>query len=153
MARAFAIALVSAALAMASVALADDLKFSTDLSGAEEVPPRVTDGAGEAEFEAEGGRVKFELEWEDLTTPAVAAHIHCAPAGANGPVGVTLFSGAMGTEGKVTGTFIGPDPGNACGWADLDDVIAAMSSGDTYVNVHTTRFPGGEIRGQIEADN
>lgn len=53
----------------------------------------------------------------------------------------------------------GPDPGNGCGWADLDDVVAARVGGDTYVNVHTNDgvappdtgpgdFPGGEIRGQ-----
>ena len=52
-----------------------------------------------------------------------------------------------------------PDPGNGCGWIDLDDVVTALESGDTYVNVHTNDgvappdtgpgdFPGGEIRGQ-----
>jgi hypothetical protein len=58
------------------------------------------------------------------------------------------------------GTITAPDPGNACGWADLAAVLAAMGSGATYVNVHTDDgveppntgpgdFPGGEIRGQI----
>jgi hypothetical protein len=51
-----------------------------------------------------------------------------------------------------------PDPGNLCGWIDLNDVVAALESGDTYLNVHTKDeveplhrtldFPGGEIRGQ-----
>lgn len=50
-------------------------------------------------------------------------------------------------------------PGNLCGWADLDDVVTALESGNTYVNAHTNDgvappdtgpgdFPGGEIRGQ-----
>lgn len=95
---------------------------------------------------------------------AVAAHIHCGAIGVNGPVGVTLF-GAAPAGGVVNGTLAegtitAPDPGNACGWTDLAAVVAALQSGDTYVNMHTNDgvappntgpgdFPGGEIRGQV----
>jgi hypothetical protein len=59
------------------------------------------------------------------------------------------------------GTITAPDAGNACGWTDLAAVLAAINSGNTYVNVHTNDgvappntgpgdFPGGEIRGQIK---
>ena len=41
------------------------------------------------------------------------------------------------------------DSGNGCGWADLADLVAAMASGDTYVNVHTLANLPGEIRGQL----
>ncbi|MGH8914341.1 MAG: CHRD domain-containing protein, partial [Acidimicrobiia bacterium] len=82
----------------------------------------------------------------------VAAHIHCAPAGSNGGIGVTLLSETKGDEGRVEGWFRAPDEGNACGWVTLGDVLAAMVSGNAYVNVHTTNFPAGEIRGQIEVD-
>lgn len=146
------IVLLMAVLATAGVAHADELEFEAELSGAEEVPPVVTEGEGEAEFESDGTGVGFELEWEDLTTPAVAAHIHCGEAGVNGPVGVTLFVGPMGTEDKVTGTFAGPDPENRCGWEDLADVLEAMASGGAYVNIHTMQHPGGEIRGQVIED-
>ena len=93
-----------------------------------------------------------------------AAHIHCGAVGVNGPVGVTLFMGtpAGGAfDGTLAeGTIIAPDPGNACGWADVAAVLTAIQSGNTYVNVHTNDgvppantgpgdFPGGEIRGQI----
>jgi hypothetical protein len=64
---------------------------------------------------------------------------------------VTLFAGAMDTEGEVQATFTSPEPGNACGWEDLGDVLAAMATGDAYVNIHTTQHRGGEIRGQIAA--
>jgi len=144
------LAALLAALAMASAALAQDLKFETELSGAAERPePVVTEGVGEAKFESDGTSVVFELKWDDLTTPAVAAHIHCGGPEETGPVGVTLFAGAMDTEGEVEGTFTAPDPDNACGWEDLADVLGAMSTGDAYVNVHTTQHPGGEIRGQV----
>jgi Cu/Zn superoxide dismutase len=142
-----------AGLAMATAAYAQEQKFETELSGAAERPePVATDGVGDAKFESDGASVDFELKWDDLTSPAFAAHIHCGGPQEAGPVGVTLFAGEMGTEGEVKGTFTAPDPGNGCGWEDLADVLEAMASGDTYVNVHTTDHPGGEIRGQIAAD-
>ncbi len=146
------VVLLMVLIGMPQSAYADELKFEAELSGAEEVPPVATEGKGEAEFESDGTGVRFELEWEDLSTPAIMAHVHCGEVGKNGPVGVTLFVGPMGTEGKVTGTFIGPDPRNGCGWTDLSDVMDAMASGGAYVNVHTTQHTGGEIRGQVVED-
>lgn len=135
-------------------ASADNSEFEADLDPGQEVqtPAVVSDGEGEAEFTVKRNRVRFELEWEDLTSSAVAAHIHCAPAGDNGLVGVTLLAETKGTDGKVRGSFNGPDTGNACGWASLSDVLAAMVTGNAYVNVHTTNYPAGEIRGQVEID-
>jgi hypothetical protein len=130
----------------------EDLEFESNLRGKREVPPVATDGEGEAEFDVKRSKIRFELEWEDLTSPAVAAHIHCAVKGVNGPVGVTLFAGPMDTEGKVKGSFTAPDPGNPCGWATNADVLTAMISGGAYVNVHSQDFPGGEIRGQVKID-
>ena len=136
-------------------ASADSSEFEADLDPGQEFNPPVvivSDGEGEAEFKVKRNRVRFELEWDDLTSPAVAAHIHCAPAGANGPVGVTLLAETKGTHGKVRGSFAGPDAANTCGWASLSDVLAAMVTGNAYVNVHTTNYPTGEIRGQVEID-
>src|SRR5919106_1837029 len=147
-------AVLSAAVSTATVAQAAVLKFSAELTGDQERPnPVETEGEGEAKFETDGSSVDFELKWKDLTTPAFAAHIHCGGPEEAGPVGVTLFAGPpRDTEGEVTGSFTGPDPGNACGWQDLDDVLAAIENGDAYVNVHTTQFRGGEIRGQVTAE-
>jgi hypothetical protein len=145
-------AILGVVLSMASTAYAGDLKFKAELSGAEEVPPVMTEGVGEAKFESDGTSVDFELKWDDLTGTAFAGHIHCGVRGMNGPIGVTLFATAMGTEGEVQGTFTAPDPGNGCGWEDLADVIGAMATGGAYVNVHTTFRPGGEIRGQVAVD-
>jgi len=141
-------------------------KFDTHLSGGEEVPPRDTKAKGVAKFKLskDGTELDYKLTVSNIKN-VVAAHIHCEAAGVNGPVGVTLFMGTPGS-GRFSGvlargTITAPDSGNGCGWLTLADVLAAMNSGDTYVNVHTNDgvdptntgpgdFPGGEIRGQIE---
>ena len=139
--------------------------FVARLSGGQEVPARDTQARGVATFKlsADGTALTFKLNVANLDN-VVAAHIHCGGVGVNGPVGVTLFMGAPGggrVDGTLAeGTITAPDAGNLCGWADLAAVLAAMGSGNTYVNVHTNDgvdppntgpgdFPGGEIRGQV----
>ncbi|HEX9386864.1 MAG TPA: CHRD domain-containing protein [Anaerolineales bacterium] len=157
--------IVLTVLVIASVAYAASQNFAARLSGAEEVPPRDTDATGSAFFQLsdDGTRISYTVTVADIEN-VVASHIHCGAKGVNGSVGVTLFMGAPG-GGAISGTLAkgtitAPDPGNGCGWADLAAVVAAMNSGNTYVNVHTNDgvaptntgpgdFPGGEIRGQI----
>ena len=156
--------LALALLALAPSAVAGD-NFVATLSGGQEVPARATQARGVATFKLreDGAALRFKVNAANIDN-AFAAHIHCGAVGVNGPVGVTLFMGSP-AGGAVNGTLAegtitAPDPGNACGWADLAAVLAAMASGDTYVNVHTNDgvappntgpgdFPGGEIRGQV----
>jgi|SRR5687768_4014060 len=140
--------------------------FAAPLSGGEEVPPRDTNARGVATFKLskDGTELSYKVNVANIEN-VFAAHIHCGAVGVNGPVGVTLFVGAPGggrIDGTLAeGTITAPDPGNGCGWADLAAVVAALNSGNTYVNVHTNDgvappntgpgdFPGGEIRGQIK---
>jgi CHRD domain len=151
-------------LALAPSALAGD-NFVATLSGNQEVPARDTQARGVATFKLrqDGAALRFKVNVANIDN-VFAAHIHCGAVGVNGPVGVTLFMGSPaggGVNGTLAaGTITAPDAGNGCGWADLAAVLAAMGSGDTYVNVHTNDgvappntgpgdFPGGEIRGQI----
>lgn len=137
--------------------------FSAPLTGDQEVPAVDTQATGAAKFKLRDEGLVFKVNVANIEN-VFAAHIHCGAVGENGPVGVTLFTGPVaggafnGTLAE--GTITAPDPGNACGWADLADVLAAIDSGDTYANVHTNDgmdppntgpgdFPGGEIRGQI----
>jgi Cu/Zn superoxide dismutase len=149
--RSLRIVLVTALLvaAIPLPALADSVEFGARLDPEQEVPPTASGGDGEVDFTLRRDSIRFRLEWEDLTANVTAAHIHCAPAGVNGPVGVTLAMGPLDPEGRVRGSFTAPDAGNACGWTTRGDVIGAVFDGNAYVNVHTTTFPGGEIRGQL----
>jgi hypothetical protein len=113
---------------------------------------------GNVEIEVEGNRLDVELSVRNNTHEIFAAHIHCAPPGEAGPVGVTLFMGSFTKRnGQLTDVDItAPDADNECGWTSIDDVVAAMESENAYVNVHTTAesggFPSGEIRGDLLPD-
>jgi hypothetical protein len=126
--------------------------FTAHLTGAEEVPPVDTQAQGQAafKFNPELTQLSFKVEVANLENVR-ASHIHCAPAGVNGPVGVTLFSGGPVTVNGTLAeaTVAAPDPGNSCTWTSLQDVLTAIQTGNAYVNVHTVANPGGAIRGQI----
>jgi CHRD domain len=141
--------------------------FTAQLSGDQQVPPRTTDATGQATFQLSNEtQLDFTLNLVNLKN-VVAAHIHCAQVGENGAVGVTLFDPGIPGEGSVDvtsvrGSITAPDTENGCGWADFAVVLEAVRNGSAYVNVHTNDgvdppdtgagdFPGGEIRGQIEA--
>ena len=157
--------LLIASVAYASPVAAASQDFTARLSGEHEVPPRATDATGVATFQLseDGMALSYSVNVSNIEN-VFAAHIHCGAKRVNGPVGVTLFMGTPG-GGEVNGTLAKgtitvPDAGNQCNWADLAAVVAAMNSGNAYVNVHTNDgvaptntgpgdFPGGEIRGQI----
>jgi hypothetical protein len=105
------------------------------MSGAQEVPPNDSPatGSGSASVNLLSRQMMFHYEFSGLTTAQTAAHIHLAPAGTNGPVIIPLPNGS-----PVDATFdLTP--------AQVDDFLV----GNLYANVHTTMFPGGEIRGQL----
>jgi len=141
-----------ALLVTINVVSAQPQNFRAVLSGAEENPPVDTTAQGVAIFQLDdsGSSMSYKLIVANIEN-VVAAHIHCGAVGVNGPVGVTLFGGSIVTVNGILaqGEITTPDSGNACGWTDLAEVVAALESGDTYVNVHTTVNPGGAIRGQV----
>jgi hypothetical protein len=156
-----------AVVGLTSLASADDKpKFNAHLTGGEEVPARETMAHGQANLQLtkDGSALGFKLIVANIDN-VLAAHIHCGAVGVNGPIGVTLFmvtpGGGAVTGPLAEGTITAPDAGNGCGWADLAAVLAAIESGNTYINVHTDDglapantgpgdFPGGEIRGQVQ---
>jgi hypothetical protein len=135
------------------ISAANSLQYRARLHGANEVPPVMTTAHGSMRINPVnwGSELAFKLAVFDIPT-VVAAHIHCAPVGVNGPVGVTLYAGGpIEVNGLLaSGVISAPDAGNGCGWTTVADVVSAIESGGAYVNVHTTAHPSGEIRGQLK---
>jgi hypothetical protein len=136
-----------------------------DLSGDAEVPVVSTPGKGQLRLliYPDGSTIAWELSYSGLQADVTQAHIHLGQPSVNGAISVFLCSnlgnGPAGTQtcpartasigGLIsTASVIGPDvQGIAPG--QIDRLIDAIRERFTYVNVHTTRSPGGEIRGQI----
>lgn len=116
-------------------------EFTAELKGTEEVPdPGDADGTGMAmlTLDTANNTIAFTLNVENVTLPAAAAHIHEGASGVAGPVVVPLT--APDAAGTATGT--------ATVDAALMQRIMANPA-DFYVNVHTSDFPGGAVRGQL----
>ena len=143
----------------ASKAAAAPEKFQAKLNARNEVPAPTLDGgaspSGMADFNVSGTTVAYKLNVSGLSGAPTAAHIHLGAPGAAGPVIVplTIAAGPSTGTGSGEGTFDASavKGKKADGSAmTLDDVLAAMRSGGTYVNVHTANNKPGEARGQIE---
>lgn len=111
------------------------------LTGAVEVPVGDPDGSGLSTVivHPATGRLCFAIVVNDIVLPAIGAHIHVGPAGVAGPVVVPL------TPPDATGTSAG-----CMGGVD-QTLLRAIKRNPRqyYVNVHTTDFPAGAVRGQL----
>lgn len=122
--------------------------FRATLAGGNEVPARATAATGSAGFTLDGDTVFFAIEVRQIEA-VTASHIHSGAAGVNGPVRVDLFLGPVTdtVDGQlVEGRFTAGDVRGVT----FDVLLEQMRAGAAYVNVHTTRYPGGEVRGQTE---
>jgi hypothetical protein len=146
--------------AAAVAAQGNNRNFVAPLNAAEEVaePPVVSNARGLAKFQLskDGDELRYKVIVANIENVSMA-HIHLAPAGVNGPVVAWLYPDGPPPqliEGRVNGVLaegvitsadlVGPLVGQT-----LDDLLAEMRAGNTYVNVHTSQYPAGEVRGQI----
>jgi hypothetical protein len=116
------------------------------LLGVNEVPPHAVDGEGTGTFtfDESTSTTTWDVTFAFLTAPASAAHIHGPAAPGFNAAVVVLFTGFPATTaGHATGSSTTLNGRTAAQFAG--DLLA----GNTYVNVHTATFPGGEIRGQL----
>ncbi len=153
-----------ALLLAGSHATADDggeRTFRARLDGGHETPAISTSATGEfrATLNDAGDELSYELSYSGLEGGATLfAHVHLGQKGSAGGVMFFLCGGGgkpacPNGEGTVTGTVIaanvvGPS-GQGISPGEFEEVIRAMRHGLSYANVHTTTFPGGEIRGQV----
>jgi hypothetical protein len=109
------------------------------LTGNQEVPPVASSGTGNCWITLDDvtGAVTVSGSFTGLTSTATAAHIH-------GPAAPGMLGGIL-----VTLTETGGTSGTISGGGTLSPAnVAAMLAGNTYINVHTLNFGGGELRGQ-----
>lgn len=135
------LAVVAAVAVLGGCAMMDNMTSSVrlagTLSGAQEVPAATTSGTGSvtATFDKSTSKLSYEVTYSGLTGPATAGHFHGpAAAGQNAGVVVPFASAASPIKGETTLTA-----------AQAADLLA----GRWYANIHTARYPGGEIRGQL----
>jgi CHRD domain len=155
-------------LGAAGVAVAgadrDDDEFDARLQGFQEVPVVSTVASGRFEAEIDDHEIRFELSYRGLEAPILFAHIHPGQKDVNGGV-AAFFCGGGGKppcpqEGTVEGTITPADVVSSTGATnqgfaagEFEELVEAIEAGVTYANVHSQKFPGGEIRGQIREDD
>ncbi len=142
-------------LVAAGIALAATERFRANLSGNQEVPMVSTSAKGLANFNrVSATRMTYTLTANDIDN-VMAAHIHLAPRGQEGDIVVNLRVPALCTVEPTSiscqGAFTASQLTGPLAGRSLGALVRAMRDGRTYVNVHTTDFPDGEIRGQIRA--
>jgi len=149
------LAFFGVAVAFATSAAGDEL-FKANLSGDQEVPPVATAASGSAIFRLDKAETSLEIQLRvDNGIGITQSHIHCAPAGTNGPVVVFLaglHAAGLDVNGKwISSAFLtdGSIVNTACG-GTIAELAESMRTGNTYVNVHSQSVPSGEIRGQIQ---
>jgi hypothetical protein len=147
---------------------ADPVLFSAVLTGPSEAPPNSSTGLGFAlvGYDATAQTLSVLSAFAGLTTPNIAAHIHCCvdPDGTAGvATTVPTFAGFPSgtTSGFYTNTLDLTDlasfnPAFVMAWGGTaigaqHALAAGLAAGRAYFNIHTTRFGSGEIRGFLKA--
>jgi hypothetical protein len=162
-------------LATPYVASARDTKLRVDLEGFQE-PPAISTGASgrfKATIDAHASVITWELSYAGLEGSVQQAHIHLGQRGVNGGITVFLCSnlgnGPVGTQpcpaspATITGTITPADVSppipatlaarnQGLDTGEFAELLRAIRAGVTYANVHSSKFPGGEIRGQLDND-
>lgn len=161
------VALATGSLAIASARGNQENVRSDRLTGYQETPAISSTGTGTftARIDDDAETIRFKLTYTGLTAPAAAAHIHFGARFTAGGVSAFLCGGGgkpacpPGTsdEAVASGTITAADvvgpTGQGIDPGEFDELVRAIRAGVTYANVHTSNFPSGEIRGQINDED
>ena len=141
-----------------------------DMSGYLEGAPggpvsSVATGEFEAKIDDSADTITYEITYADLEGTVTQSHIHFGQRSVNGGISAWLCETAtnpspsastpacLAPGGTVTGTItplevVGPT-GQGIAPGEFEELVAAIRAGRAYANVHSSKFPGGEVRGQI----
>jgi hypothetical protein len=144
--------IVALAVSLAVAPAHANTGFSANLSGLQEVPPNASPGSGTGFFvlDNSGTTISWSVTFSGLVSPLTATHLHASTTscpGTNAGVQLPL----NGPVGATSGSYSGSGPVNAT----LGAALTSFCSGgctEVYINIHTSVFPGGEIRGQLCPD-
>jgi len=141
---------LAAVVALTVPALAATSKWKATLNGKSEVPKTTSKATGSATFTvaSNGKSIKYTLKASNLSGAVQAAHIHFGKVGKAGPVIVNICPKPC-TLPK-SGTLTSKQFAKAPGVANFAAAVKAIKAGNAYTNIHTKKFPAGEIRGQLK---
>ena len=132
-----------AALALTAASFGAVVTYNFGLDGLQETPPHATTGWGTATvtLDTVSGLLTWDVAYFDLIGTSTAAHFH-GPAPPGEPAGIRVDMGGSGQFGGNSGTLIGS---TTISQAFVQEVLDGL----WYINIHSTMWPGGEIRGQV----
>ncbi|WP_288381292.1 CHRD domain-containing protein [uncultured Massilia sp.] len=159
-----AIALAVASLAAAPPGMAQDI-YRAVASGPAESPPNGSPGSSVATFEVDGSLMRAEAPFRDLLAGTVSAHIHCCTTEAFtgvAPVAIPFPDFPLQvTAGTYSATFdlsdaAVYDPAFLASFggtpaAASEALFDAIAANEAYLNIHSSQYPNGEIRGFLVA--
>jgi len=143
----------------------DRFAVRADLTGFQEVPAisTVASGRFRAWVDTKANTITWKLSYQGLEGDVQQAHVHFGQLSVNGGVSFFLCSnlgnGPVGTQAcpvgpaELTGVItaeqvVGP-AGTGIEAGAMAEIVAAIRNGTAYANVHSSKWPGGEIRGQM----
>ena len=166
---------VIALVSVSAIALGQGFKkISEILTGYEETPSAVSttgNGTFTARISNDESRIDWELSYSDLEGTVQQSHIHFGQKAVTGPISVWLCGNPSQTINPPPGTQTCPAPpatisgsitaadvtngadARGISAGELDELIDAIRAGTTYVNVHSSKWPTGEIRSQIDGNS
>jgi hypothetical protein len=142
-----------ALLLSATAASAQVVSMIATLTGGEETPAVLTGAVGTAAVSVDvtNSELSITLSLFNFPTSTTAGHIHVGPRGVAGPVvidlGIPRVVGDLAFTLRANAARFTARP--EIGIITMTDAIQAIVGGNAYINIHTTQFPAGEIRGQL----
>ena len=159
-------AALAVALVFASVH-AEDKAFKAVLVGTQEVPAVSTTAHGgfALRLSPDGAALHYELAYDGLEGDVTQAHIHVGQRSVNGGIAVWLCSNLASPptpagvqpcppppatiQGVIMAADVVGPAGQGIAAGEFEELLRALRSGNAYANVHTSKFPGGEVRSQL----